>query len=255
MDEVLERPFVVCHMVSALDGRIDGEYFKAQEITPILAASNHIREQLNCEALLYGATTMATIYAKGYVDSLSDTGEVYPRTDYIAPSEVNSYYVVIDTEGRICWDSKYIEKRGRPKSHVIEVLTEDISDSYISYLRSLDISYVFAGDHSLDCGILMQKLAEKFGIRRIMLCGGGTVNWTFLQAGLIDELSLVLCPLTDGGPDAATVFDRSSYLPQGIPEAFTLKNVQTLPGDGLWLVYRPKNIREGKDEMQDESTN
>ena len=255
MGETLKRPFVVCHMVSALDGRIDGAYFKTQEIKPVLEASNQTRGQLNCDALLYGATTMAETYAAGYIDSLPDIGEIYPRTDYVAPSEVRSYYVVIDTEGRIRWESKYIEKRGRPKSHVIEVLTEDVSDSYLSYLRSLDISYVFAGNHSLDCGILMQKLAEKFGIRRIMLCGSGTVNWTFLQAGLIDELSLVLCPLTDGGPDAATVFDRSSYLPQGIPVAFTLKNVQTLPGDGLWLVYRPKNIREGKDEMQDESTN
>ena len=82
-----------------------------------------------------------------------------------------------------------------------------------------------------------------------MLIGGGTVNWTFLQAELIDELSLVLCPFTDGCPDTAAVFDRSTYLPHGIPVAFTLKNVQTLPGDGLWLVYRPKNMHVGKDEL------
>ena len=238
MEEKKKRPFVVCHMVSALDGRIDGDYFGMRELRPILDASNQIRGQLNCDALLYGATTMAETYAAGYIDLdlLSDTGEIYPRTDSIAPSEVRSYYVVIDTEGRIRWESKYIEKRGRPKSHVIEVLTEDVSDSYLSYLRSLDISYVFAGNHSLDCGILMQKLAEKFGISRIMLCGGGTVNWTFLQAGLIDELSLVLCPFTDGGPDTAAVFDRSTYLPHGIQVAFTFKNFQTLPGYGLWLV-------------------
>lgn len=254
MKKPFERPFVVCHMVSALDGRIDGEYFETQEMKPVLEASNQIREQLNCDTLLYGATTMAETYAAGYIDTLPDSSEIYPRTDYIAPSEVRSYYVAIDTEGRIRWENKYIEKRGRPKSHVIEVLTEDVPDSYLAYLRSLDISYIFAGEHMLNCELVLQKLAENFEIRRIMLCGGGIVNWTFLQAGLIDELSLVLCPLTDGGKGAAAVFDRSSYLPQGNPAAFILKNVQTLPGDGLWLVYRPKNIRESEIEKGNEST-
>lgn len=66
MGETLKRPFVVCHMVSALDGRIDGAYFKTQEIKPVLEASNQTRGQLNCDALLYGATTMAETYAAGY---------------------------------------------------------------------------------------------------------------------------------------------------------------------------------------------
>lgn len=253
MEAETGRPFVVCHMVSALDGKISGEYFETEEIKPVLAASNHIREQFHCEAVLYGATTMAETYADGYIDELPDTSESYPRTDYIAPCEVNSYYVAIDIEGRIRWENKYIEKRGRQKSQVIEVLTENISDRYLAYLRSLDISYIFAGECTLDCGVLLKKLADIFGIRRLMISGGGIVNWSFLQAGLIDELSLVLCPLTDGENNTAAVFDRSPYLPDGIPVAFTLENVQTLPGDGLWLVYRPKNICEGKDAMQNES--
>lgn len=248
MGEQRKRPFVVCHMVSALDGKIDGGYFGMSELRPILDASNQIRAQLQCDAVLYGATTMAETYADGYLENLPDTSVSYPRTDYIAPSEVRSFYVAIDTEGRIRWENKYIEKRGRPKSHVIEVLTEDVSDQYLAYLRSFDISYVFAGKHTLDCALLMEKLAAGFGIRRIMLSGGGIVNWTFLQAGLIDELSLVLCPLADGETDTATVFDRSPYLPKGVPVAFSLKNVQTMPGDGLWLVYRPKNIKERTDE-------
>lgn len=242
MEELCERPYVVCHMVSSLDGRIDGEFFRREEMVPILEASNNIRERLNCDAVLYGAVTMAESYAEGYVDQLPKASERYPRTDYIASSEVESFYVSIDIEGRIQWSGKYIEKRGRKKSHVIEVLTENVSDDYISYLRTFDISYIFAGEEKLDCRLLLEKLKDKFHIQRVMLSGGGVVNWTFLQAGVIDELSLVLCPLTDGSRVTAALFDRSSYLPQGTPIAFTLENIQTLPGNGIWLVNKPVNV-------------
>ena len=67
MEELCERPYVVCHMVSSLDGRIDGEYFRRKEMVPILEASNNIRERLDCDAVLYGAVTMAESYAEGYV--------------------------------------------------------------------------------------------------------------------------------------------------------------------------------------------
>lgn len=255
MERPLNRPLVVCHMVSALDGKIDGEYFESPKIRPILTASNQIREQLQCDAVIYGATTMARTYAAGYIDVLPDASEPYPRTDYIASSEVNSYYVVVDLEGSIRWESKYIEKRGRPKSHVIEILSENVSDSYIAYLRSFDISYMFSGNDSLDCELLLRKLTECFGIKRVMLAGGGIVNWSFLQAGCIDELSLILCPLADGATGVATVFNRSCYSPQGTTVTFSLKNVQTLPGDGLWLVYQPDNSTERTGEIEDESAN
>lgn len=238
------RPYVVCHMVSALDGKIDGEFFSVPEIKPVRDASNRIREELGCEAVLYGATTMAETYAAGYLDEVPATDLHYDREDYIAPSDVHQYYVVIDIEGQIRWESKYIEKRGRARSHVIEVLTENISDAYLAYLRSLDISYVFAGKDALDCALVMEKLKHLFGISNVMISGGGIVNWTFLQAGLIDEVSLVICPLSDGGRNVATLFDQSPYLPHGRTVAFELLNVQTLPGDGLWLKYRPKNIKD-----------
>ena len=75
-----------------------------------------------------------------------------------------------------------------------------------------------------------------------MICGGGIVDYTFLQAGLIDEVSLVIVPLTDGGVNVATVFDQSPFVSSGAPIAFKLLETKTLPGDCVWLRYQPKNI-------------
>jgi len=62
-----------------------------------------------------------------------------------------------------------------------------------------------------------------------------------LQAGLIDELSLVLAPVADGENNTVTLFEKSGHLSQTPPVAFALKGVDTLAGDSLWLRYSIKN--------------
>lgn len=63
------------------------------------------------------------------------------------------------------------------------------------------------------------------------------VNWSFLQAGVIDELSLVIAPAADGNPDTVTLFERSPLLPTSAPVTFHLKNMERLKEDGVRLVY------------------
>ena len=41
----MDRPFVVCHMLSSLDGKIDGEFFSVPECRPALAEYGNRRGQ------------------------------------------------------------------------------------------------------------------------------------------------------------------------------------------------------------------
>ena len=77
---------------------------------------------------------------------------------------------------------------------MIEVLTEQALPEYLAYLKKLGISYVFAGVDRLDCTLLLKKLYSLFGIEKLMVAGGGVMNWSFLAQGCIDELSLVTAP-------------------------------------------------------------
>lgn len=70
----------------------------------------------------------------------------------------------------------------------------------------------------MDCELLMEKLYTLAGIERLMNAGGGIVDYIFLQAGFIDELSLVVVPLTD----TASVFARATFHPQSDSVAFKL---------------------------------
>ena len=97
--------------------------------------------------------------------------------------------------------------------------------------------YIFAGKDTLDLPLAARKLKELFGIESMLLSGGGVVDWSFLQAGLIDEISLVIPPVIDGGVRLPSAFDDSPLAAGHAPVALTLTDVQRLEGDAMWLRY------------------
>lgn len=236
----MERPWVVCHMLTSLDGKIDGAFFDAPEAVPALRAYGRLRNFYNPEATVYGTTTMLGGYADDTPPALIKTQTLPSRQDFISPRGrmVGNFIVSVDPKGTLGFSSNILERKGRPAAHVIQALTAEADPAYLAYLHGQGVSYLFAGEQRLDCRLLLHKLFVQFGIRRLMLAGGGVTNWSFLQEGLIDELSLVIAPVADGSTTAVSCFERADFLPQyGGPEAFRLKGAEPLEGDALWLRY------------------
>lgn len=129
---------------------------------------------------------------------------------------------------------------------MIEVVTGSTPVSWLAYLREHGVSYILAGEKSLDCRIAAEKLYQLFGIRRVLICGGGVVNWSFLQQGMVDELSLLISPSADGENDTPSVFETSSYLQSSAPVEFNLEDVQRIRKSGLRLVYTVSQEMKGR---------
>jgi 5-amino-6-(5-phosphoribosylamino)uracil reductase len=72
-------------------------------------------------------------------------------------------------------------------------------------LRIKPISYIVSGDPSVDLVHAVNLLGEHFGIRTLLLEGGGRINAAFLPAYLIDEVSLLVAPGIDGRHDIPAV--------------------------------------------------
>jgi len=85
---------------------------------------------------------------------------------------------------------------------------------------------------------------NRFGIKiaALMLEGGGFLNGSFLNEGLIDELSLILIPIGDGTSNSVTLFETSAFITKQQPVNFFLKEVEKLDDSGLWLKYVTKQI-------------
>lgn len=234
-----DRPFVVCHMLTSLDGKIDGAFFGAARTAPALKAYGELRTFYRCQAVLYGTTTMLGGFADGKVSAALPEDTSIPKEDWSnrEGKAMGNFIVSMDPKGELAFSSHRLEKKGRPAAHVIEALTEQASPRYLAYLRKQGVSYLFAGKDRLDCRVLLEKLGKEFGITRLMAAGGGVTNWSLLQEHLIDELSLVIAPVADGGTESVSIFEHADFLPHCSPAAFSLKECKVLEGDGLWLRY------------------
>lgn len=224
------KPHVICHMLSSIDGRILSERWRPKGDTDGLFETLH--DQLGGDAWIVGRVT-GQEFAKAMAYP-EDAAQTFPREDHIISRDADAYGVVLDAHGKIAWGRSDIG--GDP---IVVVLTKAVSDAHLAGLRGDGVSYIFAGETEIDLAAALDTLNRAFGIERLLVEGGGGANGAFLRAGLIDEISLVVCPAVDGAKGAPSVFD-SSEADAGKPapvHAMTLASSETLDGGAVWLHY------------------
>ncbi|MHA1733557.1 MAG: 2,5-diamino-6-(ribosylamino)-4(3H)-pyrimidinone 5'-phosphate reductase [Promethearchaeota archaeon] len=85
----------------------------------------------------------------------------------------------------------------------------------------------------------MLSRLHQLGMRKVMLEGGGTLAWGFLEADLIDELRLFVAPYLCGGREATSLVMGAGFLTIPASRRFTLLSARTR-GDFLVLKYKRK---------------
>lgn len=226
----LRRPRVVCHMMMSIDGRIvvDG--------WPLAADERREYEQVHAwydaDAWMVGRVTMERHFAAGVRSGeIADQRAGGAREDWVAPGDHDSFAIALDPLGKLRWESGDIEG-----DHLIVVLSNRVSNAYLASLRAAGVSYVLAGAPDVDLALAVEKLGAQFGVRTLMLEGGGGINGSMLAAGLVDEISVLVAPVTDGRVGTATLFDVTGGRAE--PRRLALEHVERRTGDVLWLRYR-----------------
>lgn len=118
---------------------------------------------------------------------------------------------------------------------LIIVTSEAVSREYIAYLDEKGISWIACGKSHIELVKASQILADEFGIARMGIVGGGTINIAFLRAGLLDEISIVIAPGIDARKEMVTVFDGLPADSEPIP--LSLDNVTKYDSGAIWLRY------------------
>jgi len=225
------RPRVICHMLSSLDGRIVTEGW------PLSAEGRKQYELVHAtyepDGWLCGRVTMQLHFASGVRDE-ADVARQYdgpPRADFVAPGAHASFAFVLDPRGRLLWNSGDVAG-----DHVVTILSERVSDEYLATLRRNGVSYILAGAADLDLPLALDRISEHFGVRTLMLEGGGGINGSMLRAGLVDEISVLVAPVVDGRVGTATLFDVDGA--SMAPRRLALESVEQRADDILWMRYR-----------------
>lgn len=224
------RPRVICHMMASLDGRIVTEGW------PLSAEERREYEQVHAsfepDAWLCGRVTMEHFAAGVRSDAeVAREHDGAPREDFVAAGEHHSFAIAVDPRGKLVWESGDLAG-----DHVVAVLTQRVSDEYLSRLRERGVSYLLAGKDGVDLPLALTKIGARLGVGTLMLEGGGSINGSFLREGLIDEVSLLVAPVADGRGGTPSLFDVLGE--DFTPRRLALDGVERRADDLLWLRYR-----------------
>lgn len=220
-------------MVTSIDGKVTGDFLYRPESEPATEVYYQINRDYKADAFACGRVTMEGSFTQGwYPDLTAFQDTILPREDYVADPEAKFFAVAFDRRGRLGWKASRIsdEDPGYDNAHIIEVLCEDTPDAYLAYLRSIGISYLFAGEKELDLSLALKKLKELFGIEKLLLEGGSVLNGAFQRKYVIDELSLVVAPVVAAAEDKP-LFDGSAM------DGYTLQKIKQHENSVFWLNY------------------
>ena len=157
-DSTMNRPYIVCHMLTSLDGKITGPYMKTKAVKGASDEYERINASYRSQGWLCGRVTTDENFTHYRKPALDESVPAVPEGDYVAVADAAMHYVSVDPSGRLGWETNSLRYEDRPVAHVVEVLTEKASNAYRAFLRRMGISYIIAGKDQLDCKVAAEKL-------------------------------------------------------------------------------------------------
>lgn len=225
----MSKPYILVHMMESLDGRIDCG------MTVQLPGNNvyySALDSLDAPTRISGRVTAETELTGGGKFK-ANGNEKLNKEDFAQNAVADSYNIVMDTRGTLLWGSD----DGASQPHLI-ITSEQVSPAYLEYLNRKGISWIATGKDRIDLARAMEILADEFGVKRLSIVGGGKINGGFLDAGLVDEISVVIGAGVDGRSDQPSLFDGRPANRKVFP--LKLKNVQSYDDGTIWLRYLTK---------------
>ncbi|MCP8323285.1 MAG: 2,5-diamino-6-(ribosylamino)-4(3H)-pyrimidinone 5'-phosphate reductase [Candidatus Methylarchaceae archaeon HK02M2] len=212
-----DRPYIILNAAMTLDGKIatknrDSKMSSKEDLMRVHSL------RASVDAIMVGINTIL-------VDNPSLTVRYCKGR--------NPMRVVVDSRARTPIKSRIISS----ESQTLIATTSKASYNRVKNLESAGAKVIICGDkEKVDLIILLKKLKE-MGVRKLLVEGGGNINWSLISKKLFDELNVTICPYIFGGRESVTLVEGDGVVSvdEGIRvKLFRVKQLR----DELILIYR-----------------
>lgn len=223
------KPYIITHMMTSVDGRIDCPMVGQLSTDEYYIALDRLGK---CSKLSGRVTTVLECPAVKEEVAAGKSGTPVGHEAFSVCRKADEYTITVDTHGKIRWKSN--EADGHP---LISIVSEEVSEEYLDSLTAQGISWIASGKGHIDLRRAVEILNEEFGVERLAIVGGGHICGGFAEAGLVDEVSVMVAPGIDGREGQTAMFD-------GIrkencnPYKLKLESVEKWDTDIVWLRYK-----------------
>lgn len=224
----MNRPFVFINVAMTADGKIDTSERKGSAISSKRDKERVDMLRAEADAVLVGGKTLLEELPKLTVKS-----ETLREGRIHQGRPPNPIKVGVVTVADIPIDSDFV-KAG--DARVVIFTTHRTSKEQLEHLRTHGVE-VFVDDAPRVDLVKMMSTLKEIGVGRLMVEGGGTMNFELLRLGLVDELTLYIAPMIFGGANAPTLADGLG-VPRDAAIEMHLQNIQQWDDGGVVLKYK-----------------
>jgi 2,5-diamino-6-(ribosylamino)-4(3H)-pyrimidinone 5'-phosphate reductase len=121
---------------------------------------------------------------------------------------LNPVRIIIDSRGRIPIRSKILQSASRIIT--IVAVTSRAPLHKIKKIENAGAMVLVTGKKAVDLRKVLVIL-RNIGIMRVLVEGGGELNWSVLRQGLVTELIVTIAPVLTGGRNAITLVEGDGY--------------------------------------------
>ena len=211
----MKRPYVVINCAMSADGKIASSSGKQLRISCEEDIKRMYELRNDSDAVLVGINTV-----------LSDDPKLTVKEKYVKNPK-QPIRIVLDTHCKTPLNSFVVNNAAKTLIFSGEKCSKKFGDNVEIVVCDTD------NDGLLDLEKLLDILCEK-GINKLMVEGGGTVIWNFLNKGFVDDFYVYVGPMTIGGKNTPTIASKNDQTYEDLVELVETKNI----GPGKLLRYR-----------------
>ena len=232
--KTMNRPYTFINVAITADGKMDTFERKGSAISSKRDKERVDHLRADADAVLVGGKTLL-----GELPKLTVKSEALRESRVKRGMAPNPIKVGVITNADIPLESDFIQAG---PARVVIFTTSQTSISHLEDLRTHGVEVFVDKLPLVDLQTMMGTL-KKIGVQRLMVEGGGTINFELLRLGLVDELMIYIAPMIFGGDHTPTL---ASGLGLVRDDAIALKltNIETDEDGGILLNYKLQGVRE-----------
>jgi 2,5-diamino-6-(ribosylamino)-4(3H)-pyrimidinone 5'-phosphate reductase len=211
----MQRPYVHINVAMTADGKIDTFERRGATISSQRDKERVDRLRAEADAVMVGGHTLLGENPKLTVKSADLRAERVARG--LTPNPVK---VGIVSNADLKPDSDFLTAG---PARIVIFTTLQTSKRQLEALRTRGVDAYVHDTQRVDLPKALNTLKE-IGVNRLMVEGGGTLNFELIRLGLVDELTAYVAPMVFGGESAPTMaaglgLVRSAAIPLKLVEA------------------------------------
>lgn len=186
------RPYVILSAAASLDGKIatksgDSRFSSTKDKARVY------RLRATVDAILVGKNTVKRD------DPILTVHQVKGK---------NPIRIILDSRATISTKSRIIKTCN--KIPTIIAVSKKASNKNLEKLQKFPLRIIVSGNNIVNIKKLLKTL-WKLKIKKILVEGGGTVNWEFVNQNLFDEIIVTITPFLVGGKDAVSIIEGKGF--------------------------------------------